>query len=129
MNRKSQGNIGESFAIFFYTKQGFIVSKPLSENTPYDLVVDTGKQLLRVQVKTSNYQRYNDGRFQVQLRTSGGNQSGTGKFSYISSEEVDCVFVLCFDGNYYEVPVEFVENKNSITLSVDSKFHKGYTPL
>ncbi len=33
--------------------KGFLISKPLGENTRYDLIADDGDQLLRVQVKTA----------------------------------------------------------------------------
>ena len=127
MDKKQQGNIGEAFAIYFYTKLGYTVSKPLSENTPYDLVIDEGSGLLRVQVKTSTYQRYPNSGYTIQLRTSGGNQSGQGKTSYIDPNLVDIVFILCGDGNYYIVPAEVCSNKANIIVSPDSIYYVGKT--
>lgn len=127
MDRKQQGNIGEAFAIFYYTKSGCIVSKPLSENTPYDLIVDNGNKILRIQVKTSSYKRYPNGGYTVQLKTNGGNQSGKGKSSFIDKNFVDVVFVLCEDGNYYSIPSDICENKSNIIVSPKSIYHVGVT--
>lgn len=78
MNNKLQGNIGEAKAIHYYTELGYMVSKPLFENCAYDLIIDKDGMLLRVQVKTSTQKKAN-GRYDVNLRTMGGNRSGTGK--------------------------------------------------
>lgn len=130
MDRKSQGNTGEAFAIFYYTSKGYVVSKPLCENTPYDLMVDDRQgKLFRVQVKSSGYQRYPGGGFTVQLRTNGGNMSGHGRFKFISHEDVDKVFVLCLDGSFYEIPAEDIEGKANIILSSTSSYYIGQTVL
>lgn len=48
---KYKGNIAETQILADLIKKGFIVSIPYGEDTRYDLVVDTGKVLLRVQCK------------------------------------------------------------------------------
>lgn len=48
----SRGNLSESKVLTGYIKAGFIVSVPFGGGAPYDLIVDTGAKLLRVQVKT-----------------------------------------------------------------------------
>jgi PD-(D/E)XK endonuclease len=47
-----KGNISESAALKAFSKAGFVVSVPFCNGAPYDLIVDTGKRLLKVQVKT-----------------------------------------------------------------------------
>ena len=125
MNKKQQGNIGEAFAIYYFSRKGHTVSKPLSENTPYDLIVDVAGRLQRIQVKTTSYQRYKNGGYTVQLRTNGGNQSGKGKSTLIDAAFVDLVFVLCDDGSYYEIPAIYCEGKANMILSKDSEFYAG----
>lgn len=49
-----KGDIAVSQAVATFTRLGFDVSLPLTESAPYDLVVDTGKELRRVQVKFSS---------------------------------------------------------------------------
>jgi Holliday junction resolvase-like predicted endonuclease len=54
MNTVSIGDIGESLAIAKFTKEGLTVSKPLSNNAKYDLIVEFNNKLYKVQVKTTN---------------------------------------------------------------------------
>ena len=111
---KSQGNVGEAKAILHYTEKGFIVSKPLFENAPYDLVVDTRKELLRVQVKTSEHQKGN-GKYEVNLRVFGGNRSGIGKAKKLS-EEVDVVFAVVGDGRIFELDAKPLHGKGRVRV-------------
>ena len=48
---KLKGDIAVAAVIFDLTKKGYIISEPMSENAPYDLICDTGDKLLRIQVK------------------------------------------------------------------------------
>ena len=54
-NFKQQGNIGMAYAIAYYTKLGYVVSIPLTDSQDYDLIIDTGIKLLKVQVKTTDF--------------------------------------------------------------------------
>lgn len=47
-----RGNAGEAVVLARYVEVGLLVSTPFGVGAPYDLVVDTGAELLRVQVKT-----------------------------------------------------------------------------
>ena len=53
MNTVGIGDVGEAIAVVEFTQQGFMVSKPLSNNARYDLIVDKDNKLYRVQVKTT----------------------------------------------------------------------------
>jgi hypothetical protein len=51
-----QGRVGCHAEYLFATKcleQGFDVSMPLRHTSPYDVIVDTGEQLIKVQVKST----------------------------------------------------------------------------
>jgi hypothetical protein len=48
----AKGNVSESKVLAAYAQAGFIVLLPFGNGAPYDLVVDTGEQMLKVQVKT-----------------------------------------------------------------------------
>lgn len=48
---KLKGDIAVAAVILDLTKKGYIISEPMSENAPYDLICDTGEKLLRIQVK------------------------------------------------------------------------------
>ena len=47
-----KGNISESIVMSAYLKAGFTVSVPFGTGAPYDLVIDNGSRLCKVQVKT-----------------------------------------------------------------------------
>ena len=73
-NPREQGLLGLTDAIRWFGLQGWSISMPLIDSQPYDLVVDDGGRLYRVQVKTTTHRtRY--GIFVVSLKTNGGNQS------------------------------------------------------
>jgi hypothetical protein len=67
---KLKGDIAVAAVILDLTKKGCIISEPMSENAPYDLICDTGEKLLRIQVKyrVSGY---------IPYRTSWTDKSGT----------------------------------------------------
>lgn len=48
---KLKGDIGVAYTSFDLARQGFYVFAPMSENCPYDLIVDDGNKLHRIQVK------------------------------------------------------------------------------
>ena len=48
---KQKQDIAVAAVILDLTKKGYIISEPMSENAPYDLICDTGEKLLRIQVK------------------------------------------------------------------------------
>ena len=110
---KDQGNIGEAAAIYWYTSQGYVVSKPLTENQPYDLIIE-GDELLRISVKTTRY-RTPSGGWKPMLRTAGGNQSFYSAKPF-NHERVDRLFVVCGDGAWYDIPTSAFKDKSFITL-------------
>ena len=50
MNSKSKGNIGEIKVASEFIKWGCIVSFPFGDNARYDLIIDDGDSLKRVQM-------------------------------------------------------------------------------
>ena len=53
MYKYELGNISEGVVLNAYLAAGFMVSVPFGTGASYDLVVDTGRRLLKVQVKTA----------------------------------------------------------------------------
>lgn len=115
MNKKQQGDIGVAKAIYYYSACGYIVSIPATDNSRYDLLVDKNGKINRVQVKTSSY-KIASGSYEVQLKTTGGNQSWQGIVKKISAEEIDILFIVCEDGSMYEIAPEIFDNRTTITL-------------
>lgn len=112
MNSKQRGDVGVGAAIAWFTSHGHTVSIPLTDSQSYDLVIDAG-ELLRVQVKTTTCK---ENRWEVGLRTCGGNRSGTGK-SKVMSTTVDLLFVLRGDGAMYLIPAAGIAGVSSICLN------------
>ncbi len=110
--------MGLGQAIAYFTSEGYSVALPLTESQRYDLIVDDGDRLYRVEVKSTNYKRKN-GSYAVQLATCGGNQSWNKKKKFLSSIDCDLLFVYRLDGVRYVIPVERVDGKASLTLSKD----------
>jgi len=112
---KLQGNIGVAKAIYEYTKMGFTVLAPLSDSSKYDLVIDDGIKLLKVQVKTSRCKSKHGG-FLLNLKTSGGNTK-TNTIRKRVSTDYDLLFILTEDGKCWNIPsVELGEACHSIVI-------------
>lgn len=115
MNTKQQGDIGVAIAIAYYTRKGCGVSVPLTDNLRYDLVIDDGAKLNRVQVKCTRHQK--GSALELALRTTGGNQSWNKTSKTISEDEVDLVFGYAITTDtMYEFPVKFIAGKASLRL-------------
>lgn len=121
-NSKKQGDTGMGYAIAYFSKLGWTVSIPITDSQDYDLVVDDGGNLLRVQVKTSKF-RTPHGIYQVSLKTCGGNRSGQTikKFDENSS---DLLFILLENGDMYLIPREDIKGSTSINLGVSMSKYK-----
>ena len=55
LTKKHIGSIAHSFCAAYFAYQGYIVSQPLYDNAKYDLIVDDGSTLRRVQCKYSSH--------------------------------------------------------------------------
>jgi hypothetical protein len=93
---------------------GAIVSLPLFANPDYDLVADWGRELVRVQVKTSTCWR--NGRYEVTLATRGGNQSWSGIVKLLDSSRCDALFVHVGDGRRWYIHAGAVGGGSGVLL-------------
>lgn len=72
--------------VYELQKYGINVSKPFSDNSPYDLVIDVNKKLYRVQIKSSAY--HQNGAVVFRLAKTRYNRTSARLAKY-SKEEVD----------------------------------------
>jgi hypothetical protein len=88
---------------------GYDVSIPLTESAPYDLIVDDGQELARVQCKFAN-----EPRRQVDLRRIHSNSNG---YVVKRTEEgaYDWLFVMDGEGSEYPIKKSLV-GRRSVTL-------------
>jgi hypothetical protein len=114
MNPRRQGDLGEYSAIEWLGSRGYPVWFPVGHSPDCDLVTRIDGRLVSVQVKTSTLLVKR--RFQVALRTSGGNRSWSGVVKHFSSERCDWLFVLVADGRRWFIPATEVGGASSILL-------------
>jgi hypothetical protein len=55
LTRKRRGEMAEAAFLHKASRMGFGVSKPWGDSEPYDLIVDSGTRLWRVQVKSASH--------------------------------------------------------------------------
>lgn len=113
-NTKQQGTIGLGQAIAYFTSKCYVVSLPLNDSQAYDLIVDDGESLNKVQVKTTS-NKTPHGIFQVLLKTCGGNQSYH-TVKHFDSTVVDYLFVTTSEGVSYCIPCSTFDNKSGLNL-------------
>lgn len=114
MNPREQGDIGERSAAEWFTWQGGTVALPLGHSPDWDLVVELGDRVLRVQVKTSAcfYNR----RWAVSVCTRGGNQSWNGLTKRFSASRCDLLFAHVGDGRRWLIPADRIEGGTAVML-------------
>jgi len=101
-----KGDVAVSQAVATFTKMGYDVSLPLTESASYDLIIDIGEELKRVQV------RYTSGP-EVDLRRIHSNSKG---YVIKKSKEnaYDWLYVLRHSGEEYIIKQCFF-GRRSIT--------------
>jgi hypothetical protein len=111
---RQQGLLGVTDAIAWFGAAGYVVSVPLLDAQPYNLVVDGPRGLERIQVKTTTH-RGPSGRFVVQLCTRGGNRSGTTTRPF-EPASVEGVYVLTDLRDRYLIPSARISARAAMTL-------------
>jgi hypothetical protein len=113
-NTKAIGDLSELEVAIALARVGFIVSKPLGDSHRYDLIIDDGRTLSRVQVKTG---KLTSGAIRVSCCSSHTHRGGAPR-SY--SGEIEYIGVFCPQtGEVYLVPESDV---------VDSYMHLRVAP-
>jgi hypothetical protein len=96
---------------------GLIVSEPFGENARYDLVVDDGKSLARVQCKTG---RLRAGAVKFATCSCYGHHRNPRDARRPYSGQVDLFAVYCPEtAAVYLIPVEDLPSRSAATLRVD----------
>lgn len=103
-----KGDIATARAVATFTEMGFDVALPLTESAAYDLVVDDGDRLRRVQCK------FTGGR-QVDLRRIHSNSNGY-VVKRTAAGAYDWLYVLRSDGSEYLIKKCLAERR-AVNLS------------
>lgn len=100
-----KGDIAVAYAITRFTVMGFDVALPVTESASYDLIVDTGTKLVRVQVRYCSVR-------EVALRRIHSNSKG-----YVVKKTItnayDWLYVYKKTGEEYLIK-QCLSNRNSI---------------
>ncbi len=113
-NPRKQGNAGLGIAIAYFSRVGVDVAIPLTDTQRYDLVIDHGDRLERVQVKTTTMKQGHG--YAVHLRTIGGNKSQVVARKFHPSD-YEWLFVVCGDATAYLIPTTAITARSAIFLS------------
>jgi hypothetical protein len=84
------GAISESLCVAYYSKLGYVVSKPVTVDSRYDIIIDDGDCLKRVQCKTSF----------VKKKYPTSNLRITGKKKAYLVTDFDFLWILTYNGIY-----------------------------
>ena len=112
---RRQGDVGMAIAISWFARNDYRVAIPLTDSQDYDLVVEQDNCFYSVQVRTTYYEKY-PGIYQLNLRVTGGNRSGSGVSKPFDPEKIDFLFAVTDSGEQYLIPGKSVTNKRSINL-------------
>lgn len=120
--RTNGGRSGLSIACRWFLDRGYNVSIPL-EPADYDLIAESDRGLIRVQVKTTN-QRPGNGRYVLNVTRKVYDQTATpnaiGKCRKVAytSDQVDYFFAHTGADQMYLIPIEAIEGKTGIVLDM-----------
>jgi hypothetical protein len=118
MNTSDVGDIAESRILHEAKSLGFGVLTPFGDNLPYDMVIDTGEDLIKVQVKSGRITKGG-----VRFNTSRISQRVSNEETPYSEDEVDGFAVYCDEiDSCYWVPIEEA-NTSNMKLRVEETNH------
>ena len=112
LNTVSIGDLGESCAIMRFTQAQAVVSKPLTNNARYDLIVEYNNKLYRVQVKTTA--AIKDGKMEFATKTTNYTKGHWKSTSY-TTDEIDVFFLYCAENNWCGL---YIPQEGTITQSL-----------
>ena len=98
-NTQLKGALTEQRCFIKCIEMGFTVSKPIFDNARYDFILDTGKNLLRIQVKTSHWKDEEKSAFIFNCYSQHSLSNGNKVMKY-TKEEID-FFMTEQDGVFY----------------------------
>lgn len=85
MNNNDKGLITELEVKKNLIEQGYTVSEPINQDSSYDLIIDTGEELKKIQCKSASHK---NGKILIRIASVTNNTSQT-KRKYYTEDEVD----------------------------------------
>jgi hypothetical protein len=110
-NNKKQSELSELSFQVKAVEKGLIVSRPISDNYKYDLIVDNGIDLQRIQVKSCSYM-YRKNAYKVSIGHGASNKKSYDK----KMIDFYAVYLVDFSA-WYIIPVEKIQGKKTLYLN------------
>lgn len=125
---KFKGNLTELKCLIGFMSLGFDCSIPYGDNSKYDMIVDTGDELLKIQCKSS-CNPIRDGirdldAFHFSTITQTTNTKETIRKRY-TDEQID-YFATCYEDKIYIVPVEECSTDKTLRLKPPNSGSSAY---
>ena len=113
-----KGNLVELQCIMKFMSMGFECSTPYGNQAKYDILVDVGDEILRIQCKKSHWV---DGKNSIMFHTISQttNTQRTIRRRY-TKNEID-YFATCWEDKVYLVPVDECSNSKSLRITPKTK--------
>jgi hypothetical protein len=107
---KQRGELAEMMFMVKAAKKGFATAKPYGDSRRYDFIVDTGRRLWRVQVKSSS--RLCKGAYHVSP-----NRHSSGRMMAYRASEIDLVIAYVVPENsWFVIPLKAFAPRKSLRL-------------
>lgn len=118
---KLQADVAESAVVTELLKRGFTVLRPVGDRLPYDLAVDYGHKLVRIQVKSAWYEPAKD-LYTVDVRRTKTNRRHMLRDRY-TSKDFDVAIIYLPDRHvFYVMPVHvFTSYRSGISFVENQK--------
>ncbi len=110
-NTQRKGDVAVAQCIATFTRLNYDILLPLTESAAYDIAIDIGARIVRVQVKYSSSR-------EVDLRNIHSNSKGY-VIKKTKTNSYDWLYVLCSDNTEFLVQ-ECLEGRRSITFFDDT---------
>jgi prevent-host-death family protein len=108
-----KGNVAEAAAVFHATRLGIPVFRALAEHGRYDLVMEIGGELRRIQCKSGTRKR------DVIVVRIASNRRGADGFirTFYSRDQIDAVVAYCAEtDDCYYLPIELIDGMTAFQL-------------
>lgn len=116
----NKGSISELAVAKELSQMGYSVSIPFDDSSRYDLIVDYGDEIERVQVKSG---KLDDGRIKFECKSTNYN-SNKANVNHYTQDEIDCFMVYCAElDNVYKVDIQDAPN-SAMWLRLDCELSK-----
>lgn len=122
LTTQQKGITTEMFVAAYLLKLGYNVSQPFCQDSKYDLIVDTGNNLLRLQVKTARQQNEKSITFNCRSTTK---NSITNKSRTYTKDDID-FFATYWNNKVYLVPVGQCSSQKTLHLEQTNRKDWSY---